>query len=332
LSTKAPEAQAHPPALRSFLQRLQENQMIMALIVAVVLFLIGGVFTTKFYSMMNIGNILALTVVLGFAGAGETLVVTSGGGIDLSIGAVMSLGAIMAAQTMDSNNANIAWALTQVVLMGLAVGLFNAAFVILTRVPAMVMTMATANVITAIQWLYTGGFTDGYAAPAILAIGSARLLPFLPYLVLIGIGMVLLIHFLLTRTVYGKQMFACGNNPHAAFLSGVRVKLVQSVAFMLAGLLNALAGWWFAAYSKYVMVEIANIYILPAIAAMVIGGTSMEGGKGSYTGTMIGALVLTLLATLLVLMKTDEAGRQIANGIVLIILLAAYNREPKIRQ
>ena len=199
-------------------------------------------------------------------------------------------------------------------------------------ITAQAMTMATANVITGIQWLYTGGFMDGYAAPAILAIGSGRLLPFLPYLVLIGIGMVLLIQFLLTRTVYGKQMFACGNNPHAAYLSGVRVKLVQSTAFVLAGLLNALAGWWLAAYSKHIMAEIANIYILPAIAAMVIGGTSMSGGKGSYTGTMVGALVLTLLTTLLVLMKTDEAGRQIAYGVVLIILLAAYNREPKIRQ
>lgn len=329
--TDTSDTRNNPAGVRSFLHRFQENQVIMALIMAGALYLIGGIFTIQFFSLGNIGSIISLTVILGFAGAGQTLVVSSGGGIDLSVGAVMSLGAIIAVQTMQDVNAGTAMAVVLVLAAGIAVGLFNAIGVIITKVPALVMTMATANVVAAIQWIYSRGFPTGHPGPLVKFIGTARILPFLPYLAIVGVIMVLVIQFGMNRTVYGKQMFAVGNNLQAAYLSGVRVKLVQGGAFVLAGVLNALAGFWFAAYNVYVAVGSCNIYIMPSIAALVIGGTSMNGGKGSYVGTMVGALVLTLLSSLLVLMQTDEAGRQIANGLVLIVLLAAYNREPKIR-
>ena len=303
----------------------------MALLMAAVLYLVGGIFTVQFFSLGNIGSLISLTVILGFAGAGQTLVVSSGGGIDLSVGAVMSLGAIIAAQTMRDADAGTLLSIALIVGMGFAAGLFNAVGVILTRVPALVMTMATANVVAAVQWIYSGGFPTGHPGPLVKFIGTARILPFLPYLAFVGVAMVLLIEFGLNRTVYGKQMFAVGNNLQAAYLSGVRAKLVQGAAFVLAGVLNALAGFWFAAFNVYTAVGSCNIYVMPSIAALVIGGTSMNGGKGSYVGTMVGALVLTLLGSLLVLMQTDEAGRQIAYGLVLIAVLAAYNREPKIR-
>jgi ribose transport system permease protein len=311
---------------------IRQSQMLVALLIAVVLFLIGGLFTRNFFALTNIGNILALTTILGLAGAGQTLVVVSGGGIDLSVGAVMSFGAIITVQTMNSLNANILPAILIVLLMGVLVGAFNAVGVIWTQVPAMVMTMATASVVVAVQWIYCNGFPTGHPAPAITYLGAGREIPFLPWIVVVGILTVLLIQLLLNRTVYGRQMLAAGNNASAAFLSGVRVKLVQGLAFVIAGVLNAVAGFWFAAYNTYVAVGSCNIYVMPSIAAIVIGGTSLAGGKGSYLGTMVGALVLTLLNNLLVLLQTDEAGRQVVNGIVLIVLLAAYNREPRIRQ
>jgi len=311
---------------------IRQSQMLVALLIAVALFLIGGLFTRNFFALTNIGNILALTTILGLAGAGQTLVVVSGGGIDLSVGAVMSFGAIMTVQTMNSLNANILPAILIVLLMGVLVGAFNAIGVIWTQVPAMVMTMATASVVVAVQWIYCNGMPTGHPAPAITYLGAGREIPFLPWIVVVGILTVLLIQLLLNRTVYGRQMLAAGNNASAAFLSGVRVKLVQGLAFLIAGVLNAVAGFWFAAYNTYVAVGSCNIYVMPSIAAIVIGGTSLAGGKGSYLGTMVGALVLTLLNNLLVLLQTDEAGRQVANGIVLIVLLAAYNREPRIRQ
>jgi ribose transport system permease protein len=318
--------------VRGILARFQQSQMLFALLIAVLLFLVGGLFTPNFFSLNNIGNILALTTVLGLAGAGQTLVVVSGGGIDLSVGAVMSFGAIVAVQTMNTQDSNILLSVALVLVMGILVGAFNAIGVIWTQVPAMVMTLATASVVMAVQFIYCGGFPTGHPSPAISYIGAGREIPFLPWLVLVGVIMVLLIQFLLNRTVYGRQMLAAGNNAQAAFLSGIRVKRVQGLAFVLAGVLNAVAGFWFAAYNTYVGIGSCNIYLMPSIAAIVVGGTSLAGGKGSFLGTMIGALVLTLLNSLLVLLQTDEAGRQIVNGVVLVALLAIYNREPRIRQ
>jgi ribose transport system permease protein len=312
--------------------RFRQSQMLFALLIAVILYLLGGLFTPNIFSLNNIGNILALTTILGLAGAGQTLVVVSGGGIDLSIGAVMSFGAIITVQSLNSKDSNILLAVGLVLAMGILVGAFNAIGVIWTQVPAMVMTMATASVVMAVQFIYCAGFPTGMPSPAIGWLGSERLLPFLPFLVLIGVAMVLIIQFLLNRTVYGRQMLAAGNNAQAAYLSGVRVKRVQGLAFVIAGVLNSTAGFWFAAYNKYVGIGSCNIYVMPSIAAIVIGGTSLAGGKGSFLGTMVGALVLTLLNNLLVLLQTDEAGRQIVNGVVLVVLLAVYNREPRIRQ
>jgi ribose transport system permease protein len=319
-------------SVRTAVARFLQNQMLVALAIAVLLFLVGGLFTKNFLSLTNIGNLLALTTILGLAGAGQTLIVVSGGGIDLSVGALMSFGAIISVQTMNSHNSNIPAAIVLVVVLGLLVGLFNAIGVIWTRVPAMVMTMATASVVVAVQWIYCNGFPTGHPAPAATYLGAGREISFLPWIAVVGIITVLLIQFLLNRTVYGRQMLAAGNNAQAAYLAGVKVKLVQGLAFVIAGLLNSVAGFWFAAYNTYVAVGSCNTYVMPSIAAIVIGGTSLAGGKGSYLGTIIGALVLTLLNSLLILLQTDEPGRQVVNGAVLILLLALYNREPRIRQ
>ena len=304
----------------------------MSLLIAAVLFLAGGVFTPRFLTGGNVGNILSLTVLLALAGAGQTLVVVSGGGIDLSVGAVMSLASIMAVQTMDGSNSGILPSVLLVLTTGAAVGSLNALGTVFTRAPALVMTLATASVVTAVQWLYCRGFPTGSPAPAVTYIGTQRLLPCLPWLAGVGALALLFMGCLMNRTAYGRQLFAVGDNAQAARLAGVRVKRVRGAAFVLAGVLNAVAGFWFAAHNTYVSAEGCDMYVMPSIAALVIGGTAMEGGKGSYLGTMAGALVLTLLNSLLVLLETDEAGRQMANGIVLLAVLVVCNREPPIRQ
>lgn len=313
--------------------RLRENQLLMAIAVALLLFIVGGLINSSFLKPANIGNLLAMSVLLGLAATGQTLVVVAGGeGIDLSIGAVMSLGAIISVQVMRGANINILPALGLVVFAGTLIGLFNAAGIIITRVPPLVMTLAMANVVTTVQLIYTGGTPDGFPAPLIAMIGTGRILPFLPWLVILGLVAVLLMHFLLNRTVFGKQLFSVGNNFNAAFLSGVRVNVVRGLAYVLSGLLSAIAGLWLAAYTNFTYVNIGGVYTLPAVAAVVIGGTSLAGGKGNYVGSMVGAIVLTVLSSMLIMLKTDEAGRQIINGVVLIILLAAYTRQPTIRQ
>jgi ribose transport system permease protein len=305
----------------------------MAAIIAILVFVAGGIINCSFLSPSNIGSILSMSVLLGFAAAGQTLVIVSGGeGIDLSVGAVMSLGAVIAAETMKGQNSNILPAFMLVVIAGVFVGALNGAGVLIAKVPPLVMTLAMANVVTTVQLIYTKGTPTGLPGKIAAYIGTKRILPVLPWMVVLGILMVLLMHLIFKRTAYGRQLYATGNNFGASYLSGVKVSWVRGIAYMLSGVLSAVAGFWLISYNNFVYVNMGAAYVLPSVAAVVIGGTSLAGGEGSYTGTMIGAIVLTALGGLLVMLHTDEAGRQIVNGIVLILLLAVYTRQPSIRQ
>lgn len=315
------------------LRGFRHNQMLMAIVMAVILFLTGGFFNASFLSPTNIGSILAMAILLGLGAAGQTLVVIAGGeGIDLSIGAVMSMGAVLAAQIMQGQNQNVIPALLLVMASGALVGLFNSLGILIARVPPLVMTMAMANVVSTVQLIYTHGSPSGSPAPIIAYIGSKRLLPVLPWLVVLGIVVVFLMQFLLMRTAYGRQIYAVGSNYRAAEISGIRSGLVKGTAYILSGVLSSIAGFWLIAYNNFVFVNMGAAYVLPSVAAVVIGGTSLAGGEGSYSGTMIGSIVLTVLGGLLVVIHTDEAGRQMINGFVLIVLLAVYTRQASIRQ
>lgn len=330
---KANEGASGQSPWKSYIFRLRRNQMVMALGIAVLVFLIGGLYSASFLSPTNIGSVLSMAVLLGMVSAGQTLVVIAGGeGIDLSVGAVMSLGAVIAAQIMRGQNANVLMALVLVILCGAMVGVLNSVGILFARVPPLVMTMAMANVVITVQLIYTHGSPTGMPAPVIAFIGSQRLLPILPWLVVLGILAVFLMHFLLKRTTYGRQVFAIGSNYQAAQIAGIRVGFVKGAAYILSGIFSSIAGFWLIAYNNFVFVNMGAAYVLPSVAAVVIGGTSLAGGEGSYTGTMLGSIVLTALSALLVILHTDEAGRQIINGLVLIALLAAYTRQPSLRQ
>jgi ribose transport system permease protein len=154
----------------------------------------------------------------------------------------------------------------------------------------------------------------------------------MPWLAVIWIVAIVIVYLCLTRTSFGRQLYATGANDNAAFLSGINIRRIRIITYTLCGVLSAFSGFWLCAYNGVVYVNAGSSYIMPSIAAVVIGGTLLSGGKGNYVGTVIGAIILTIVESLLVMLDTDEAGRFIMNGVILLILLAIYTREPKIRQ
>lgn len=317
--------------LKSLYGRARANQIFVMSLVAVLLLLVGTLVNASFISASNIGSILALATLLAFAASGQTLVIVVGGGIDISAGSMMSFGAIIAVEVMKGQNANILPALFFIVLAGAFVGLVNAAGIILARVPPLIMTLAMANVVVSMQLLFSGGTPSGKPASIVSYLGTVRPLSFLPWLFVVALVVIFLVQFLLNRTSFGKQLFATGSNDNAALLVGIRTHRIRALVYLLSGVFSGVAGFWFAAYNTFVNVNIANHFVLPSVAAVLIGGTPFSGGKGSFGGTMVGAIVLTLVSSLLVMLKTDEAGRQIFNGVILVVLLALYNREPALR-
>jgi ribose transport system permease protein len=133
--------------------------------------------------------------------------------------------------------------------------------------------------------------------------------------------------FLLTRTTFGRSIYAIGNRERAAYLSGIDTRRVVMVVFAISGGLSAFGGVLLAGYASKAAQSMGDAYLLPAIAAVVLGGTSILGGRGSYLGTIAGVMLITLLQSILSVMQMPEFGRQIMYGVVIVLMLLLYGRE-----
>lgn len=315
------------------LKQFKLDPALIALLLAVALFIFGGIIRPGFANFSQAVNILRLAAFMGIAAAGQTVVVLSGGeGIDLSIGAVLTLSAMLVFRIVAGDNAMILPALGVALAAGAAVGALNGIGISLIRIPPLVMTLAMGIVVQGVILTITHGQMVGEPAPLMAQLISRPLILGLPGVVfvwvLLGIGIWLLLH----RTGYGKWLFAIGTNRTTARLSGVRVPLVVIATYALSGLLAAFAGFLILGFTQNVYLNLGERYLFPTVAAVVVGGTLLSGGKGSYWGTMSGALVLTLLTSLLTALQLGEAVKQMVLGTILLVLLSIYGRRAKLRQ
>lgn len=306
---------------------------VLALLLSIVLFLLGGVINPDFLNIDQARNIVQLAAFLGIIAAGQTLVIISGGeGIDLSAGAVVTLGAILAFRFTDGQNTMILPVLLLVLTAGAAVGFLNGLGVIILRIPPLVMTLGMTGVVEGSILVLTQGQLEGDMPPLMGRIIAEPVFLGIPGAVLIWLLLGLGMWVLLERTAYGKQLFAVGVNRTTARLSGVRVPLIVIATYTLSGLLAAFGGFVLLGFTQTVFLNLGGPYLFPAIAAVVVGGTVMAGGKGSYWGTMSGALVLTLIESLLRALQLQEAYKLITLGLVLVILISIYGRQRSVRQ
>lgn len=316
--------------LRSRIQNF--SPPVLALFLAIILFLLGGIVSPGFVNPTQAINIIRLAAFLGIIAAGQTLVIISGGeGIDLSVGAVVTLGAILTFRLTDGDNALIIPVLGVVLLVGTLVGLVNGLGIVLLRIPPLVMTLAMAGVVQGVILMVTRGQLEGDTPELMSDLISRPLILGLPGVVflwiLLGFGMWLL----LERTPYGKMLFAVGINRRTAMLSGIRVPLVVMLTYAMSGLLAAFGGFVLLGFTQTVFLNLGQPYLFPSIAAVVVGGTLLSGGKGSYWGTMSGALVLQLINSLLQARGLPQAAQLIVLGVVLLVLISIYGRQRAFR-
>jgi ribose transport system permease protein len=309
-----------------------------AVLLAIVLFVLSGLLPNGFGDNLDIAsaqatNIIRLAVFLGVVAAGQTLVIISGGeGIDLSAGAVVTLAAIVTYSIASGHNENVLLALPAALIVGALIGLLNGLGVTFLKIAPLVMTLGMAGVVTGLIIVITQGSVNGAVAPimtqiiarpVVLGIPGA-----IPIWILVGVGMGLL----LQRTTFGKQLFAIGTNRITARLSGVNVAGMAVGTYALAGMLAGMAGFLIVGNTGVVHIRIGDPFLFPSIAAVAVGGTLLSGGKGSYWGTMAGALVLTLITSLLTTMQMPESVRRMVLGGTLLIMISIYGRQRGFRQ
>ncbi|PSR30619.1 MAG: ABC transporter permease [Sulfobacillus benefaciens] len=317
-------------ALSSNAERMRNafrHPMIPVLVVIVVLLLFGRILSPGFLGMANIGNILATSTILALAGLGQTFVIMGGGeGIDLSVGALVSLGAILGGAFSNGVNAGLLPALGLLVLLGGFVGFLNGMGVQWIGVPPLVMTLGMASVVDGFALAYTNGQPTGGAPPVLLSIGTGHLFGDIRWLIPVGIVIAIIGYVVLNRSRFGHQLQLVGNNRQAARLSGLPLRNIIIASYVIAGIASILAGVLLLGYAGSSDLEIGNSYTLLSIAAVVIGGTKLTGGEGSYIGTVLGAIALIVLTNVLVAMRLPEGAREVLEGLALVAILVAYTR------
>jgi ribose transport system permease protein len=297
----------------------------------ILLLLIGSLYSSSFLSLDYLLLQLKVASFLGIIATGMMLVILLGQ-IDLSVPWVIGMGAMMACAAAAYGPLGTALAVPFGVLCGLALGLINGVGVAYLRIPSMIVTLATNAVAQGLMIVYTGGFSPrDTATDAMRWLATGTLIPGVPNAVLVwalvGGAMV----FVLTRTGFGRAVYGIGNSERAAYLSGLSTRRVTMIAFAVSGALAAFGGVLLAGYASKAAQAMGDAYLLPAIAAVVLGGTSILGGRGSYLGTVAGVILITLLQSILSVMQMPEAGRQIIYGAVIIAMLLLYGRAPASR-
>jgi ribose transport system permease protein len=292
------------------------------------LLLVGSLYSSSFLSPEYLLQQLKVAAFLGVIATGMMLIILLGH-IDLSVPWAVSTGAMMACAAAAQGPVGVALAIPFGILCGVAIGVVNGVGVAYLRIPAMIITLATNAVAQGLMVAYTGGFSPQDSATAAMRwLATGFLLPGVPNAVVIWALVGAATVFALTRTGFGRAVYGIGNSERAAYLSGLPTRRVVLTAFAVAGGLSALGGVLLAGYASKAAQSMGDAYLLPAIASVVLGGTSILGGRGSYLGTVAGVILITLLQSILSVMQMPEAGRQIIYGVVIVAMLLLYGRTP----
>jgi ribose transport system permease protein len=282
-----------------------------------------------FVSIPNMSQQLVLASYLGIIAGGQTLVILTGG-IDLSIAWNLNLAAILLTQL--SEQMPVLWATVAALGCACLVGLLNGLGVAYLRIPSLVMTLGMNAVLAGVTLVYTNGSPQGDAPQFSRDLAVGKIGGAIPWALVFWALFSAALIFLLRRTVYGKQLYAIGNNPKAAYLSGVPVRWVLVRTYILCGLCAGLGGIMLTGYSQQSYLGMGDLYVLPAIAAVVIGGTSILGGSGGYAGTIAGAITVVLLQNVLQIVGIQPAGQQILYGLIILLMLFVYGRNARVRE
>jgi ribose transport system permease protein len=315
-------------AMTAFLRQ----PLVVALILIAALLWLGDTLSPGFASGQQILRLLIVAALLGIVAAGQNLVILGGReGIDLSVGGVVSLSAIIAGNLMAGDNAGIPLAILACIVTGAFFGLLNGIGVTLLRIPPLVMTLGMLGVLQGLLVVVRQGIPSGRAAPALADFVSRDFMLGLPGILWLWVAIGLVMAFLLNRTVFGHRIYAIGSNEQAAFMAGVPVKVIRIALFVLSGVFAAIAGICLLGYSGSSFANVGEQYMLASIIAVVFGGTPLSGGKGGYTGTMAGAFLLVILQSILTTVNIDESGRQMVFGATLLVLMLFYGRGRSMR-
>ena len=308
----------------NLLKAMQRHTLIPLILVLIVLAAAVDVIKPGTLSGGWVTSMLVSAAPLGLLAAGQTLVVLTAG-IDLSVTAVATTSAYLVTSLANHGNG---FALIIALAVGIVVGLINGVAVAIFKAQPLIVTLGMGLVVNgALEVYHAVAITNLPDVPAyVIAIGSGSFFGLIPYSLIVWVVIAFLLFVLLKRTGLGRLIYAIGDNEPAAQLLAIRTWLVKLITYMLCGLLSAIAGIVLVGVTSSPQLGLADVYLLPSIAAVVIGGTSIFGGRGSYGGTFVGALILAVLSNLQVLLNAPEPVRDILYGALILAVTTTYGK------
>ncbi|MGK9232074.1 ABC transporter permease [Inquilinus limosus] len=314
-------------AIATRLPAILRHKAVLAWLVVAAVWIAASLLTRGFGAYGHLRYLLELAAVIGLVAAGQTLVVI-GGGIDLAVGAVITVTAILLPLL------SVAWDPTGVagvaatLLVAAGIGFLNGLGIAALRVHPLIMTLAMATLLQGLLVIVAGGSAVTVRNPVVEWLGSAR-----PAGVPVGILLWLVVsagvQVLLHRTAAGARIFALGTSPLAARLSGVDIGRTTVLLYTLSGLMAGIAGVLVLGMNRQGYVGIGDPYLLTSIAAVVLGGTSILGGRGTYAGTIPGAILLVTITALITVVNASPGWRSILFGGLILGLLLLSGREAR---
>ena len=325
--TSSPQALEPPPRSRDFRRLVSDNPVVVLTFVFVGLFIATDMVnrvqsSEAFLTPKQVSTTFLYAAILGLMAAGQTLVMLTGG-VDLSVATTATTGAFMISSYATDGAAK---AIAIAILTGFGIGLVNGIGVAIFRVNPLIMTLGVSTVTLGGLTIYSQTRFLSPAPSLVRKLGSERFFTYVPYNLLVWLPIAALIILGLRYSGFGRMIYAVGDNPVACRLAGVRTWQVLLVVYALCGALSATAGILLVGFNDAADLGIATPFLLPSVAAVVIGGTSIFGGVGGYAGTILGALILTVLDSLLTIVNASQAARQILYGLIILALAAIYAR------
>ena len=303
----------------------RHKKLLIAFLLIVLLFVIGEIVLETFFSLGQILLTIKLASFIALFGLCQMVVIASGGsGLDLSVGYMATMTAVFTAAIMDGQNSNLWMAVLVALGLGIAVGFVNGVLTAYVKLPPLVVTLAMANILQGIINAYTAGKNITGRPSPVLQIIAAKSTGLFPNILFILLILAPIVTVIMKKTKWGLKLFGSGANQTAAYLSGVNVKMVRCTAFIISGTLASLMGLLLIGNMGIAFKDMGSNYVMPSIAAVVVGGVSLTGGEGNYLGVLLGAIFLQTLTNLLVALGWGDAGKWTGFGIVLFVLLIVY--------
>lgn len=325
-SARADETAAAAAARRARLGSLLKDAGLGIIFLAIVIGLTIASPNHSFLSLNNIFLILIQTSINGILAMGVMYVIISGH-IDLSVGSTVGLAGVAAALFAHPGEYPLVVPIVVGILVGVAVGLVNGVGVAYGGIPSFIVTLGTLTAVRGLALMVSGGAPVANLSPEFQSLASGRVLG-VPTLAIYFVVIAAFAAFVLRRTVFGRRVYALGGNPHAAEVSGIDVKRLTVSPFVIAGALAGLCGVLLASRTFTGSPTAGESYELDAIAAVVIGGVSMSGGRGRAIGVIIGALMIAVIANGLDILGIDSNAQRLIKGaiIVLAVLIDVKSR------